>query len=406
MYCEGVDLAALAAEYGTPLYVYSRAAMVERYELLRTAFCDEARICFAVKSNSNLSILKTFADLGAGFDLVSGGELQRLQAAGIDTRSAVFAGVAKAEWEIEAGLDADILLFNLESEHELPIIAALGERLGRDIRVAVRLNVDVDANTHEYISTGRKQDKFGLDLERAATVVENIAAASRVQLCGYHVHLGSLLRRLEPYVEAFDRVLTFMDGAAVRRDGAEFYDCGGGFGVSYGDGAGILDVAALGAAMLPRLRERGLTPILEPGRFLVADAGVLLTEVVGVKKTDDHRFVLVDAAMNDLLRPALYDATHPIATLEEAAVGAVATECHVVGPVCESSDFLAKNCLLPPVRRGDRLAILAAGAYGFSMASNYNSRRRPAEVLVAGDGATLIRKREEFADLWSHEVQP
>lgn len=402
LFCEGVRLDDLATEHGTPLYVYSKAAMVERFALLREAFGKDARICYAVKSNSNLSILKLFGELGSGFDLVSGGELQRLQVAGVDTARAVFAGVAKANWEIEAGLDADILLFNLESEHELPILADLAKKVGKEIRVAIRLNVDVDPNTHEYISTGRKQDKFGLDLERAAVVVDAIATTPGVALTGYHVHLGSLLRQAEPYLEALDRVLEFMAGKETRRDGVEFYDCGGGFGVSYGDGDGILDVKALGAAMRERLDTHGLAPILEPGRFLVADAGALVTEVVGVKTPGDYRFVLVDAAMNDLLRPALYGATHPIATVTDPD-GAAVSPCNVVGPVCESADFLAKGCPLPEVQRGERLAVLAAGAYGMSMTSNYNSRRRAAEVLVDGEEARLIRRRESFDDLWRHE---
>jgi diaminopimelate decarboxylase len=406
MYCEGVDLSALVDQYGSPLYVYSRAAIAQRFDLLRAAFGASAKICYAVKSNSNLSILQLLAELGAGFDLVSGGELRRLQAAGVGTDGAVFAGVAKADWEIEEGLAAGIMLFNLESEHELPVLAELGGRAEREVRVAIRLNVDVDVDTHEYISTARSQDKFGLSLPRAAAVVEQIAATPRLELAGYHVHLGSLLRQTDPYMEALDRVLGFMDGAAVRREGVEYYDCGGGYGVSYGDGGGILDVAALGEAMLPRLRERRLTPILEPGRFLVADAGVLLTEVLGVKESGAARFVLADAAMNDLLRPALYGATHPIATVHEPAAGAELVASHVVGPVCESSDFLAKNRPLPNVVRGDRLAVLAAGAYGFSMASNYNTRRRPAEVLVDGERATRIRRREEFDELWAPEMTP
>jgi diaminopimelate decarboxylase len=406
LHCEGVEASALVEEFGTPLYVYSRAGMTERFGMLRAAFGDDAKICYAVKSNSNLSILKLFAELGAGFDLVSGGELRRLQAAGVSTDSAVFAGVAKADWEIEEALSAGIMVFNLESEHELPVLADLGRRAERDVRIAVRLNVDVDADTHDYISTGRRQDKFGLGLGRAAKVVEQIAATPGLQLSGYHVHLGSLLRRIDPYMEALDRVLEFMDGAQVRREGVQFYDCGGGYGVSYGDGEGILDVSALGAAMLPRLQERGLTPILEPGRFLVADAGILLTEVLGVKESFGARFVLVDAAMNDLLRPALYGATHPIATVREPGPDAEFVDCNIVGPVCESADFLAKNRPLPVVDRGDRLAVLATGAYGFSMASNYNTRRRPAEVLVDGERTTLIRRREDFADLWAQELNP
>ena len=404
LHCEALDVGRLADEFGTPLYVYSRASMQQRFAMIRSAFGPEAHICFAVKSNSNLSVLRVFDELGAGFDLVSGGELRRLQVAGLATDQAVFAGVAKADWEIREGLKAGIMLFNLESDHELAILESLGAEIGRQVPVALRLNVDVEADTHEYISTGRSHNKFGLSLDVAARVVEQIAQSPHVRLDGYHVHLGSLLRSPDPYLEALDRAFEFMDGAAVRSDGVKYYDCGGGFGISYGDGQGILDVAALGRAMLPRLRERGLTPILEPGRFLVADAGVLVTEVLSNKNSEGNRFVLVDAAMNDLVRPALYGAEHPIAPLIEPAAGAVPVPCDIVGPVCESADFLAKGRGLCPVSRGDRLAVFAAGAYGFSMSSNYNSRRRPAEVLVNGDQVQLIRRREEFSELWDQEL--
>lgn len=404
LHCEGVDVGRLADEFGTPLYVYSRAAMAQRIEVLRAAFGPDAHVCFAVKSNSNLSILRLFAELGTGFDLVSGGELRRLRAAGVPVDRAVFAGVAKADWEIREGLEAGIMLFNLESGHELPILERMGAEVGREVPVAVRLNVDVETDTHEYISTGRYHNKFGLSPDVAAGVVEAIAQSPHVRLEGYHVHLGSLLRSADPYLQALDRVFEFMDGAAVRREQVKYYDCGGGFGISYGDGQGVLDVAELGQAMVPRLKERGLVPILEPGRFLVADAGILVTEVLGNKNSGGNRFVLVDAAMNDLLRPALYEAEHPIAPLVEPGSGDDPVPCDIVGPVCESADFLAKHRELCPVAGGDRLAVFAAGAYGFSMSSNYNSRRRPAEVLVSGDHAGLIRRREDFADMWAQEV--
>ena len=405
LHCEGVDVPSLVEEYGTPLYIYSRAAIEERYRLIREAFGEETHVCYAVKSNSNLTILRLLAELGTGFDLVSGGELRRLQAAGVPVDCAVFAGVAKEPWEVEAALESGILLFNLESEHELPTLADLGRKHGQRVRLAVRLNVDVDVQTHEYITTGRRQDKFGISLERAAPVVEAIAKSPHLQLCGYHVHLGSLLRRIEPYVLALDRVLEFMDGEAVRRDGVEYYDCGGGFGVSYGDDQGILDVGALAREILPRLRERGLTPILEPGRFLIADAGILATRVLGLKESAGHRFILVDGAMNDLIRPSLYGAQHPIVPVTEPTDSAW-TNCDIVGPVCESGDFLARNRPFAPVQPGESLAVLAAGAYGASMASNYNTRRRPAEVLVQGAEARLIRRRESFEELWAQEDNP
>ncbi len=403
LHCEAVALADLAQRFDTPLYVYSQQAMADRFALLRTAFGDSSHICYAVKSNSNLQILKLFHDLGAGFDLVSGGELKRLQAVGLPSNQAVFAGVGKESWEIRDALQAGLLFFNVESEYELALLEEQGKVLGRPIQVALRLNVDLDAGTHTYIATARKEDKFGLDLVTAGKLVRRIAASDSLDLVGYHVHLGSLLRQVSPYLEAFSRVEEFMDGEACRSEGLKYYDLGGGFGVSYGDGKGILDVQDLGRQLLPRLAARGLTPVLEPGRFLTADAGILLCKVLGSKSSGQHHFTLVDAAMTELIRPALYGAKHPIAPVAESSAATYPQD--VVGPVCESGDFLAKAYPLPAMQRGDLLAVFAAGAYGFSMASNYNSRRRPAEVLVHGEQVRPIRRRESFADLWAEELE-
>lgn len=404
LHCEQVAIRALADAHGTPLFVYSRAAIVERFARLRAAFGDDARIAFAVKSNSNLHVLRLLADLGAGFDVVSLGELRRLEAARVDTRGVVFAGVAKQDDEVAAALRAGILMFNLESEHEVDVLDDVGRRLGMRVPVAVRINPDVDANTHAYISTGRKENKFGLDMSAAARVVARIRAAAWLDLLGYHVHLGSQLRTIEPYLAAFERVVEFVDGDPARGDGVRYYDLGGGFGVSYGDGSPPLDVAALGALLVPRIRARGWTAVLEPGRFLVADAGVLVTRVIGTKRGSARTFVLADAAMNDLLRPALYRAEHPIAPVTAPSPSAPRVVVDVVGPVCESSDFLALGRELPELSRGDLLAVFGAGAYGASMASNYNSRRRPAELLVDGARVRLIRRRERFEDLWAAEL--
>jgi diaminopimelate decarboxylase len=396
-----VPLAELAARFGTPLYVYSQASLTRRHAAVQAAFGAQAHVCYAVKANSNLSLLRHFADLGAGFDLVSGGELQRLAAAGIDARRAVFAGVAKQPWEIDAAVRAGILFFNIESGDELPLLAAAGRQHGVRVPVAVRLNPEVDAGTHAYVATARSDSKFGVDLRGAADLVERIAAAPHLRLCGYHVHLGSQLRSTASYVQAFTRVEEFIAGAAVRRDGIEFYDLGGGFGLGYGSGP-PLDVAAVGAALLPRLAAHGLRPVVEPGRYLVGDAGVLLTKVLGHKAAPSTRFVLVDAAMNDLLRPALYQAEHPIVPVRD--LGAERSLFDVVGPVCESGDFLGRKRQLPATAAGDLLAVLTVGAYGFSMASNYNSRPRPAEVMVDGARVRLIRRREATERLWIDEV--
>jgi diaminopimelate decarboxylase len=401
LYCEQVDVAELCEQHQTPLYIYSKAAMVERFAALRQAFGERAHICYALKSNGNLSLLRLFHELGAGFDVVSGGELMRLQAAGIPTDKVVFAGVGKEEWEIRAALRSGILFFNLESRQEVRLLQSVGRDLGQQVPVAVRLNPDVDAGTHDYIATARKQDKFGLDLRSAAEVVTQIAGDDHLSLVGYHVHLGSNLRSSDPYLAAFECVETFLSGASERQAGVRFYDLGGGFGISYGDGGGAMDVQDLGNRLAPRLQSLGLTPVLEPGRYLTADAGILATRVLGSKSSGNHRFLVVDGAMNDLIRPALYGAEHPIAPVMQSSARTRPRD--VVGPVCESGDFLARQRELPEMRRGDLLAVFAAGAYGFSMASNYNTRRRPAEVLVDGSDARLIRRRESFPDLWAHE---
>jgi len=401
LYCEDVPLAELAARFGTPLYVYSGAAIAERYHALRAAFGAQALICYAVKANPNLGLLRRCAELGTGFDLVSGGELLRLQAAGLATEQAVFAGVAKEPWEIAAALAADIRMFVLESPHELALLSAAGAAAGRRVRVLLRLNPDIGAGTHDFLETARHSSKFGVDLAAAGPLVERIAGAAHLQLVGYHVHLGSQLRTIAPYLRAFDRVEEFLAGAAVRTEGIDRYDLGGGFGGG-GDGA-PLEVAALAQALLPRLQAHGLQPVLEPGRYLVGDAGVLLTSVLGDKGSLAQRFLLVDAAMNDLLRPALYRAEHPMAPVRRPAGAEQLVD--VVGPVCETGDFLARRRLLPPLQRGDLLAVFAAGAYGAAMASNYNSRRRPAEVLVDGSAVRSIRRREAFDRLWTDEVE-
>ncbi|MCC6670709.1 MAG: diaminopimelate decarboxylase [Planctomycetes bacterium] len=404
LHCESADLAALAATHGTPLYVYSEAEICDRFQRLRDAFGPETRICFAVKSNSNLAVLRLLHRLGAGFDLVSGGELLRLRAAGVPTQRSVFAGVGKDEWEVEAALQAGILFFNLESPHEIELLERAGMTRGVRVPVAVRLNPDVDPRTHAYISTGKKENKFGLGLDTAGAAVERIVASPHLSLVGYHVHLGSQVASTQPYLEALERVQEFLAGAPERRSGLRYLDLGGGFGVRYKPGDPVLDPAELGAALVRRVRGMGLELLIEPGRFLVAEAGLLLTRVLGTKGSGSVRFLLVDAAMNDLIRPALYQASHPVVPVVRPDPDAPLGTFDVVGPVCESSDFLARGVMLPPLHRGDLLAVLVAGAYGAVMASNYNSRRRPAEVLVSGSEAKLVRRRDRFEDLWAAEL--
>ena len=404
LWCEEVPLPALAKRFGTPLYVYSGEAIAARVQTLRSAFGADATICYAVKANSNLSVLARMAALGVGFDVVSGGELQRVQAAKLPTNHVVFAGVGKERWEIEAAAAAGILFFNVESVHELPLLSSVAQARGAPLRVMLRLNPDVDAGTHAYISTGKKENKFGLSLDSAGLVVERIARDPWLSLAGFHVHLGSQLRTVEPYVQALARVGAFADALPDRGASLTHYDLGGGFGIAYGQGD-ALDVAAVAQALLPTLRLRGWRPVVEPGRYLVGDAGVLVTSVLGEKQQGGTDFLLVDAAMNDLMRPALYQAEHPIVPVFEAtAKAANVRTVDVVGPVCETGDFLGKRRALPPCQPGDLLAVLAAGAYGASMASNYNTRRRPAEVLVDGNSARLVRARETFDQLLANEV--
>lgn len=403
LFCEDVALEALAQQFGTPLYVYSAGVVRARARRVRAAFGDDAVVCYAVKANSNLTLLRLLDELGCSFDLVSGGELARLRAAGLPTERAVFAGVAKQPWEVEAAVAAGLLFFNLESPHELPLLSAAGEASGAPVRVALRLNPDVDAGTHAYISTGKDENKFGVALDRAGDVVEAIGRDPWLQLVGYHVHLGSQLRTAEPYRRALELVLEFADGAAVRRDGVRYYDLGGGFGIGYGVGE-ALDVEQVASALLSDLGARGWTPVVEPGRYLVGDAGVLLTSVLGEKAQGRANFLLVDAAMNDLLRPALYQAEHPIVPVR-AGGAAAPGPVDVVGPVCETGDFLGRARSLPKCERGDLLAVLGAGAYGASMASNYNSRARPAEVLVDGAQVALVRRRETFEGMFRDELE-
>ncbi|MBK8098857.1 MAG: diaminopimelate decarboxylase [Planctomycetes bacterium] len=403
LYCEDVAVAALVARFGSPLYAYSAAAITDRYATVRSAFGADAHVCYAVKANSNLSLLRHLDALGAGFDLVSGGELARLQAAGISAGQAVFAGVAKEPWEIEAALAAGIMLFNVESPHEIELLAAAGRARGVRVPVALRLNPDVDANTHAHLTTARKDVKFGVDLARAGTVVERITSDPYLQLRGYHVHLGSQLRAIEPWLAAFDRVAAFMAADPRRREGVQWYDLGGGFGIAYGQGE-PLDVGALAAQLLPRIVAHGLRPIVEPGRYLIGDAGMLVTAVSGRKVGGATAFLLVDAAMNDLLRPALYQAEHPMAPVR--ATDAASEIVDVVGPVCETGDFLARKRALPALQRGDLLAVFGAGAYGSAMASNYNTRPRPGEVLVDGERVRLIRRRQRLEQLWEDEQEP
>lgn len=401
---DGVPLADLAEAFGTPLYVYSESALTGAYQSYAQAFATHPTlICYAMKANSNLGLLRTLARLGAGFDIVSGGELARALAAGAPADRIVFSGVGKSVAEIQAALQAGIRCFNVESEPELLRLNRVAGELGCKAPVSLRINPDVDANTHPYISTGLRDNKFGIPHEDALRVYRLAASLPHLAVQGIDCHIGSQLTEVAPFVDALDRLLGLI--AELKREGIVLHhlDVGGGLGIRYADETPP-PVAVYAHALLDKLGGLDLPLMLEPGRSLVGNAGLLLTRVEYVKQGQGKRFAIVDAAMNDLLRPALYDAWHDIVSAQPGRTEAQL--CDVVGPVCESGDFLGQGRLIPVVE-GDLLAVLSAGAYGMSMSSNYNTRPRAAEVLVGMDGQPrLIRRRETLADLLGPEELP
>lgn len=396
LHFEEVALGTLAERHGTPLYVYSASAIEARYRAFTEAFSGHPhRVCYAVKANSNLAVLQLLAGLGAGFDIVSGGELERVLRAGGDTSGIVFSGVGKTVAEMERALEVGVACFNVESEAELMRLEAVATRLGVVAPVSLRVNPDVDAATHPYISTGLKENKFGVAIDTAAALYRYTADAKHLAVTGVDCHIGSQLTTLGPFVDALDRVLALVD--VLDHDGIELahIDLGGGLGVRYQDETPPT-VDAYAEALLARLGNRRESLMFEPGRWLVGEAGVFLTRVEYVKENEGRHFLVVDGAMNDLLRPALYGSFHGIETVVDRP-GTPALEVDVVGPVCESADFIGKNRRLA-ASAGDLLAVTTAGAYGFGMASNYNSRNRAAEVMVRGRRDYLIRRRETIAD--------
>ena len=398
--CEQLTFTQLADKFSTPLYVYSQAALSEAFQNYQTAFAKlNPLICYAVKANGNLSILKHFASLGSGFDIVSGGELQRVLAAGGDAGKTIFSGVGKNEAEIEFALNAGVLCFNVESIPELERINTVAGKMGKTAPISLRINPDVDAKTHPYISTGLKANKFGIAFADALATYQHAAALPHLRITGIDCHIGSQLIDLSPLVEACDRLLVLVEQLDAVGIKLEHIDLGGGVGIVYHDEA-VPDLQAYANAVALRLSGRGYKVILEPGRSLVGNAGTLLTRVEFVKHGEEKNFVIVDAAMNDLMRPALYDAYHHIETVEPK--NSTAFVADVVGPICESGDFIGKDRSLA-CEAGDLLAVRSAGAYASSMASNYNTRPRAAEVLVNGQEAKLVRLRETFAQQIANE---
>ena len=397
---EQVPLADIAQRFGTPCYVYSHTALSDAYGQLAAALKGrEHLICYAVKANSNLSILNLFAKLGAGFDIVSGGELQRVLAAGGAASKVVFSGIGKTVAEMRLALEAGILCFNVESESELTRLNEVAGQMGKIAPVSLRVNPDVDAKTHPYISTGLKQSKFGVAYTEALALYRKASGLSHVRVTGMDCHIGSQLTELSPFIAAAEKVLALVD--ALARDGIrlEHLDLGGGLGICYNDETPP-SIADYAAALLGALKGRGEKILVEPGRVLVGNAGILLTKVEYLKHGEEKHFAIVDAAMNDLMRPALYDAFHTIQSVLKSA--AVTRQYEVVGPVCETGDFLGHARQLA-ISEGDLLAIMSAGAYGMSMSSNYNSRPRAAEVMVVGKVAHLVRERETVPQLFFGE---
>ncbi len=407
LHVEGVALAEIAAHFGTPCYVYSRAALTAAFAgyldaLQAHGLGDRALICYAVKANSNLAILKLFADLGAGFDIVSGGELARVIAAGGDANKIVFSGVGKSRAEMRAALEAGIHCFNVESTSELEQLSEVAGSLGRRAPVSLRVNPDVDAKTHPYISTGLKSAKFGVAIADAFDIYRRAASLPHIAVKGIDCHIGSQLLDPAPAAEAADKVLALVDRLAAAGIVLEHIDLGGGMGIQYRADEPAPDASAYLAPMLKRLAGRREKLVFEPGRSLVGNAGLLLTRVEVLKPGEEKHFAVVDAAMNDLMRPALYDAWHDIVPVAKVGAGDTPMSYEIVGPVCESGDFLGHDRMLA-LNEGDLLAILSAGAYGMAMASNYNTRPRAAEVMVDGGDVHLIRRREEIAELFALE---
>ncbi|HYY13063.1 MAG TPA: diaminopimelate decarboxylase [Chthoniobacterales bacterium] len=420
LYCEDVDLTRVAAEFGTPVYVYSAGTILDHYHRLDAALAPlDHLICYAVKANSNGAVLKLLAKAGAGFDIVSGGELFRVLKAGGAPNKCTFAGVGKSREEIEYALDQRVYSFNIESEAELDYIDKIAGARQLRAPIALRANPDVNPHTHEYIATGSRENKFGIPLNDLARVYRCAASMRNIDIVGLQMHIGSQITDAEPFAAAV-RKLAPLAGQLKQKYGIKFFSIGGGMGIIYrralesgsgkwwhehGGEPSAFTIRDYADAILPPLRELGIRILIEPGRFLVGNAGVLLTRISYIKQIDQKKFAIVDAGMNDLIRPALYHSYHEIAPVKEPITTTSKMEkVDIVGPVCESGDFFALDREMPPLKQGDLLAIMSAGAYGFAMASNYNSRPFPAEALVDGDQFKLIRKRQTWEDLVRGEI--
>ena len=415
LFCEGVSVESLARKFGTPLYIYSQRTLTDHFQKLDVAMAPvEHLICFALKSNSNLSVLRSLANLGSGFDIVSGGELQRVMAAGGDPRRCVFAGVGKSESEIEFALRQGVYSINAESEPELQRINRVAGRLGKIAPVAVRVNPNIEAHTHAKITTGTYENKFGIAFEQIEAVYQRAAGLKNLRLRGLQMHIGSQITAASPFEKAVRKMLPLVR-RLQERHALEFFSIGGGLGIVYepalASGApawwrtaaarNILTPQTYADRLVPLLQPLGLRILMEPGRFISGNAGILVTRVEYLKRTGKKNFVIVDAAMNDLIRPAFYDSYHEIVPLVKKGGATISSD--VVGGICESGDYFCKDRPLPKVGEGDYLALMSAGAYGFVMASNYNTRPLAAEVMVNGRRAAVVRERQPVKEIWSGE---
>jgi diaminopimelate decarboxylase len=415
LYCEDVPAERIAREVGTPAYVYSKATLLHHYHQIAEAFKPvNAMICYSIKSCGNVHLCKILADEGCGFDVTSGGELFRALKAGGDPKKIIYAGVGKTDEEIREALEVGIAAFNIESEAEIENIDRVAGLAGKKAVGALRINPDVDPKTHVKTTTGKKETKFGVDIERAERVFEQYRDLKNLRIAGLHLHIGSPVYEIRPYVEAVTKANELIDRLTARGHKIEWLDLGGGYAVNYKKPDQALPVTEHAKALIPLIQNKSYRVALEPGRYIVGNAGILLTRVLYRKTGGAKRFVIVDAGMNDLLRPTLYDAFHFIWPAKPSAknvparrdadvIPADAETVDVVGPICESGDFLAQDRPLPPTQRGDLLAVFTAGAYGFAMSSNYNNRPRAPEVLVDGSEYRIIRRRETYEDLIAAE---
>ena len=414
LFAEDVDIEKVAESVGTPVYIYSKATILDHFEKIKKAFAKlDTTICYSIKACGNINILKILAEADSGFDIVSGGELYRAQQAGADMKKVVFAGVGKTDREITAALKAGVGYFNIESEAEFENLIALAKQAGIKTKAALRVNPDVDPKTHKHITTGTKETKFGVDIKQAEEVFAQYGKNDYVNLCAVHVHLGSGGKTIDPYCEAVEKILPLIEKLRGKGFKIEALDLGGGYGADYQTDT-VPTAANYAGGIVPLLKDKNLKLILEPGKSIVANAGLLLTKVLYLKQGGGKKFVIVDAGMNDLIRPCLYDAFHFIwpAKVEKRFSYLKRTDkldikglefVDIVGPICEGTDFFAKDRAVPPVKRGDLISIFTAGAYGFTMASNYNARPLPAEVLVDGKDFKVIRKRQSYEEMIAPE---